>query len=111
MPEWAVPLDQVAEAARAQASILTGRAYTDAEAGLLLQWAEDLDAAARVLRAVAEANAKRAAAMAGNQNARREENSPCTSSARTESRGSDQPERKAKAAATGTNRGAVQRGE
>jgi hypothetical protein len=51
LPAWAVPIAQAVREALAQAATLADRAPTDAEAGLMLQWAEDLEAAARLLRA------------------------------------------------------------
>jgi hypothetical protein len=53
LPQWAVLIDQATRDARTQvhAAILSGRAYTTTEARWMLQWAEDLEGVARMLRA------------------------------------------------------------
>jgi hypothetical protein len=55
LPAWARVLADATTAALAQASTLAGGQFGEAEAkGLLWQFAEDLEAAARLLRVIAE---------------------------------------------------------
>lgn len=53
LPDWAQELNDTTDALLVQVNVLRSREYAEAEAGLLLQVAENVDCAARLLRDIA----------------------------------------------------------